>query len=117
MQTYLKTRRSWFARWYISLIMDFQFRHKCNNSLDNQRDNVRPNLLDVHSFRCQTIQNARERAFTARAAAVRMDKVSAVHIKGIVGKVHKYMTEVLLTGFLVGFRAEPGQTIFSDVDF
>lgn len=49
---YLEARGSWFAGWYVSLVVDSKFRHHGDDSLDDKGDDVRPHPLDVDTFSC-----------------------------------------------------------------
>lgn len=98
--THLKTCRSWFARWYISLIVDFKFRHHSDDSLNDKSNDVWPHLLDVYTFSCQPVQNTGESALAACVLAVWVDEVATVDIEGVVCQVHKDMTKILLAWLL-----------------
>lgn len=98
--TNLEASRPRFARWYLSLIVHFKFRHHGDDGLDDKSDDVRPHLLDVHAFSCQPVQHAGERALAARVLAVGVDKVAAVDVEGVVCQVHENMAEILLAWFL-----------------
>lgn len=98
--THLEACRSWFARRYISLIVDFKIRHHSYNSFDDKSDDVRPHLLDVHTFGCQPVQHAGQSALAACVLAVWMDKIATVDIEGVVCQVHKHMTQILLARLL-----------------
>lgn len=52
------------------MIVYFEFRHNSDDRLDDQGDDVRPHLLDVHAFGCQPVQHAGEGALAARVLAV-----------------------------------------------
>lgn len=112
--THLEACGSWFAWWYICLIMDFEFRHHSNDSLDDESDDVRPDPLDVDAFSCQPVQHTGERALAARVLAVRVDEVATVDVEGVVSQVHEDMAQVLLAWLLYddngnGFNSETMQ--------
>lgn len=98
--THLEASGSRFARRYISMIVDFKFRHHGDDSLDDKSDDVRPHFLDVYAFSCQPVQHAGESALAACALAVWVDKVAAVDVEGVVCQVHEDMAQVLLAWFL-----------------
>lgn len=98
--THLEASGSWLARGDISMIVHFKFRHHSDDSLDDERNDVRPHLLDVYAFSCQSVQHAGERALAACVLAVRVDEVAAVDVEGVVCQVHEDMAQILLAWFL-----------------
>ena len=98
--THLEARGSWFARRYISLIVDSKFRHHGDDGFDDESDDVRPHLLDVHAFGCEPVEDAREGPLAAGALAVWVDKVPTVDVEGVVCQVHEDMAQILLARFL-----------------
>ena len=98
--THLEASGSRFARWYIGLIVDPKFRHHGDGGLDDEGDDVRPHLLDVHAFGRQPVQHAGQGALAARALAVRVDEVAAVDVERVVRQVHEDMAQILLAWFL-----------------
>ena len=85
-----------------ALVVDLKLGHQGDDGLDDQRDDVRPHLLDVNALRGEAVEHAGERALAARALAVRVHKVAALHVQGVVGEVHEHMAHVLLVGLLWG---------------
>lgn len=68
--THLEASGSRFARRYISVIVNFKFRHHSDDCLDDKGNDVRPHLLNVYTFSCQPVQHAGESALAACALAV-----------------------------------------------
>lgn len=98
--SHLEASGSRFARGYIGMIVHFKFRHHSNDRLDDEGNDIWPNLLNVYTFSCQSVKHTGESAFAACVLAVWVDEVAAVNIEGVIRQVHEDVTQILLAWFL-----------------
>lgn len=106
--SHLEARGPRFPGRYVCVIVDLELRHNGDGRLDDEGDDVRPHLLDVHAFGRQPVQHAGEGALAARVLAVGVHEVAAVHVEGVVGQVHEDVGQVLLAWFLEREEEEGG---------